>query len=119
MRPHFQSQRLQSMHQHLTPLVERRLRVMRMVDSKRSIPTHYDDYDVFASPLSDFKQKVEAAGLEDRVHYLGRGETYRFTPSPKASHRDSNDSYNKSGDDPATTGQISAHEAHDIRVMGP
>lgn len=37
---------------------------------------------MFTSPLSDFKQEVEAAGLEDRVHYLSRGESYRFNASP-------------------------------------
>jgi L-ascorbate metabolism protein UlaG (beta-lactamase superfamily) len=51
---------------------------MRIVDPALAIPIHYNDYDVFTSPLSDFQEEVRAAGLEDRVHYLGHGETYTF-----------------------------------------
>jgi L-ascorbate metabolism protein UlaG (beta-lactamase superfamily) len=59
---------------------------IRMVDPDRAIPIHYNDYDVMESPLSDFRREVEAAGLEDRVHYLGRGDTYRFRLTPKNTH---------------------------------
>jgi len=52
---------------------------MRIVDPKRAIPIHYDDYTVFRSPLSDFQREVEAAHLGDRVHYLRHGDTYNFT----------------------------------------
>jgi hypothetical protein len=38
-----------------------------------------NDYDVFKSPLSDFQQAVEAAGLANRVRYLCHGEAYTFT----------------------------------------
>ena len=51
---------------------------MRIVDPALAIPIHYNDYDVFTSPLSDFQEEVRAAGLEDRVHYLSHGETYMF-----------------------------------------
>jgi L-ascorbate metabolism protein UlaG (beta-lactamase superfamily) len=51
---------------------------MRIVDPALAIPIHYNDYDVFTSPLSDFQAEVRAAGLEDRVHYLSHGETYTF-----------------------------------------
>jgi L-ascorbate metabolism protein UlaG (beta-lactamase superfamily) len=51
---------------------------MRIVRPKLAIPVHYDDYDVFKSPLSDFRRAVEAAELADRVHYLDRGDTYTF-----------------------------------------
>jgi L-ascorbate metabolism protein UlaG (beta-lactamase superfamily) len=57
---------------------EEGLEAMRMVKSRQTIPIHYDDYDVFKSPLSDFQQRVAEAGLEDQVHYLARGETYTF-----------------------------------------
>jgi L-ascorbate metabolism protein UlaG (beta-lactamase superfamily) len=53
--------------------------MMRLVDPKHAIPIHFDDYDVFKSPLSDFQREVEAAGFADRVTYLDRGETYTFT----------------------------------------
>ena len=51
---------------------------MRIVDPALAIPIHYNDYDVFTSPLSDFQNEVRAAGLENRVHYLSHGETYTF-----------------------------------------
>jgi L-ascorbate metabolism protein UlaG (beta-lactamase superfamily) len=49
------------------------------VAPQRAIPIHYNDYDVFTSPLADFQQEVQAAGLEERVHYLHHGDTYTFT----------------------------------------
>lgn len=36
------------------------------------------DYDVFLSPLADFKKEVELAGLGDKVVYLDRKDAYRF-----------------------------------------
>jgi L-ascorbate metabolism protein UlaG (beta-lactamase superfamily) len=51
---------------------------LQLVNPKAAIPIHYDDYDVFRSPLSDFQERVRDAGWEDRVHYLNRGDTYRF-----------------------------------------
>jgi L-ascorbate metabolism protein UlaG (beta-lactamase superfamily) len=50
--------------------------MMRIVNPARAIPIHYDDYDLFSSPLSDFEAAVGAAGLENRVIYLQRGEAY-------------------------------------------
>lgn len=57
---------------------EQGLEALRLIDAALSIPIHYDDYDVFESPLGDFQQAVRAAGLEDRVKYLARGDTYAF-----------------------------------------
>lgn len=54
------------------------VQLLRLVNPRRAIPIHYNDYDVFTSPLSDFQREVQAAGLEDRVHYLSHGETYTF-----------------------------------------
>jgi len=48
-----------------------------------TIPIHYDDYDVFRSPLADFQERVRAEGLADRVRYLGRGEEHRFVVGPE------------------------------------
>jgi L-ascorbate metabolism protein UlaG (beta-lactamase superfamily) len=62
--------------------------VMRIVNPQRAIPIHYDDYDVFKSPLSDFQREVKAAGLEHRVHYLSRGETYTFNVLQSQSNSD-------------------------------
>ncbi len=36
------------------------------------------DYDVFLSPLSDFKKAMEEAGLGDKVVYLDRKDSYGF-----------------------------------------
>lgn len=52
-----------------------------LIDAETSIPIHYNDYEVFRSPLSNFKAAVETAGLEDRVDYFEHGETYEFEPS--------------------------------------
>jgi L-ascorbate metabolism protein UlaG (beta-lactamase superfamily) len=54
------------------------LEMLRLVAPEVAIPIHYDDYDVFKSPLSDFQHEINEAGLKDRVRYLARGETYRF-----------------------------------------
>lgn len=55
------------------------VRAVRLVAPRAAIPIHFDDYTVFKSPLSDFKDAVaEANDLPTDVHYLDRGETYRF-----------------------------------------
>lgn len=43
-----------------------------------TILVHYDDYDIFKSPLNEFKDTVKTAGLEAKVLYLERREEYRF-----------------------------------------
>lgn len=52
---------------------------VELFDADTNIPIHYDDYEVFRSPLADFEAAVAEAGLRDRVAYLDRGETYRFS----------------------------------------
>ncbi len=54
------------------------VQAMQIVNPQKAIPIHYNDYDLFKSPLSEFQAEVEAAGLADRVHYLSHGETYTF-----------------------------------------
>jgi L-ascorbate metabolism protein UlaG (beta-lactamase superfamily) len=63
----------------LTMDAEQGVRALRIVAPKLAIPIHYNDYDVFKSPLEDFRRAVEKAGLADRVRYLGHGDTFRFT----------------------------------------
>ena len=41
--------------------------------------TSRSDYDVFLSPLEDFKKAVREAGLEDKVVYLDRKDAYHFS----------------------------------------
>lgn len=57
---------------------EQGVEAMRILDPNTALPIHYNDYEVFKSPLEDFKHAVAAAGLEDRVHYLAHGDTYTF-----------------------------------------
>ena len=59
------------------------VKLMQIVQPRRAIPIHYDDYDVFKSPLSDFAREVKAAGLEQQVTYLAHGGTYRFAPNQR------------------------------------
>lgn len=54
------------------------LELMKLMNPDLTIPIHFDDYSVFLSPLSDFKEKVKQGGWDDRVVYLDRGEMYRF-----------------------------------------
>lgn len=54
------------------------LELVQIIGADVTIPIHYDDYDVFVSPLSDFQKAVDAAGLSSKVVYLDRGEEYRF-----------------------------------------
>jgi L-ascorbate metabolism protein UlaG (beta-lactamase superfamily) len=39
----------------------------------RMIPVHFDDYGVFASPLSDFVDEMKQRGMADRIIELERG----------------------------------------------
>ena len=56
------------------------VQLMQIVQPKHAIPIHYNDYDVFKSPLADFAREVEAAGLAQKVTYLAHGQTYTFKP---------------------------------------
>jgi L-ascorbate metabolism protein UlaG (beta-lactamase superfamily) len=57
---------------------EQGIEMMRIIEPETAVPIHYNDYDVFKSPLEDFKRAVEKAGLTDRVVFLSHGETYKF-----------------------------------------
>lgn len=54
------------------------LQLVQLIQPDVTIPIHYDDYDVFLSPLSDFKKEIEEAGLSDKVVYLDRKDAYQF-----------------------------------------
>jgi L-ascorbate metabolism protein UlaG (beta-lactamase superfamily) len=54
------------------------VQMMRIIAPEKAIPIHYNDYDVFKSPLGDFDAAVRAAGLLDKVIYLKHGDSYRF-----------------------------------------
>ncbi|KAH2795788.1 hypothetical protein KXW05_005745 [Aspergillus fumigatus] len=62
--------------------------LVRLIKPDLTIPIHFDDYDVFASSLEDFKIEMQKAGLGGQVVYLDRKDAYRFqhkSPSPAAS----------------------------------
>lgn len=54
------------------------IQLMQLIKPDLTIPIHYDDYDVFLSPLSDFRKAVEEAGLSDKVVFLDRKDQYKF-----------------------------------------
>jgi L-ascorbate metabolism protein UlaG (beta-lactamase superfamily) len=62
----------------LTMDAEQGVEAVRLVNPKKVIPIHYNDYEVFKSPLEDFKRAADAAGLSERMIYLSHGETYDF-----------------------------------------
>lgn len=59
------------------------VRALQIIAPQQAIPIHYNDYDRFKSPLSDFQKAVKEAGLEGKVRYLKPGETYIFHPVGK------------------------------------
>jgi L-ascorbate metabolism protein UlaG (beta-lactamase superfamily) len=62
----------------LTMDAEQGVEAIQIINPREVIPIHYNDYEVFRSPLEDFKRAVEAAGLAAKVRYLSHGETYDF-----------------------------------------
>lgn len=58
---------------------EQGVEALQIVQPQMAIPIHYNDYDVFKSPLSEFQLAVTEAGLAGKVHYLSHGDTYSFT----------------------------------------
>lgn len=54
------------------------VQLMQLINPDLTIPIHYDDYDVFLSPLDDFKKAVHAAGLDSKVVYLDRKDQFKF-----------------------------------------
>lgn len=62
----------------LTMDAEQGVEAVELFDADTNIPIHYNDYEVFQSPLSDFEKAVSEAGLEDRVAYVEHGDTFRF-----------------------------------------
>jgi L-ascorbate metabolism protein UlaG (beta-lactamase superfamily) len=54
------------------------MEMFRIINPKKVIPIHYNDYDVFKSSLEEFQAAVKIAGLEDRVHYIRHGDVYNF-----------------------------------------
>jgi L-ascorbate metabolism protein UlaG (beta-lactamase superfamily) len=56
------------------------VKMMRIILPRRAISIHFNNYDVFKSPLSDFQREIHEAGLADKLIYLQHGDTYKFLP---------------------------------------
>jgi L-ascorbate metabolism protein UlaG (beta-lactamase superfamily) len=54
------------------------LEAVKIMRAGINIPIHYNDYDIFRSPLDDFRRAVERAQLEDKLVYLAHGDVYEF-----------------------------------------
>jgi L-ascorbate metabolism protein UlaG (beta-lactamase superfamily) len=62
---------------------EQGVEAIKIINPDTAIPVHYNDYDVFKSPLEDFQRAAEAAGLNEKIVYLAHGETYEFKAPSK------------------------------------
>jgi L-ascorbate metabolism protein UlaG (beta-lactamase superfamily) len=49
--------------------------IVELLDLPRVLPVHFDDYGVFASPLSDFLDEMKTRGYGERIIELGRGSS--------------------------------------------
>ena len=67
----------------LTMDAKQGVQAIEIIAPNLSIPIHYNDYTVMKSSLEEFMQAVTQAGLDQRVKYLDRGETYTFEVSEK------------------------------------
>jgi len=61
---------------------EQGIELLHTVEPRLAIPIHYDDYEAFKSSLEDFVAAVGEAGLDDRVRYLRRGESFQLSANP-------------------------------------
>jgi L-ascorbate metabolism protein UlaG (beta-lactamase superfamily) len=52
--------------------------LLEAVRPARAVPIHFDDYEAFKSPLSDFQHEVERGGLAATVTDVARGQTLTF-----------------------------------------
>ncbi|MDZ5455503.1 MBL fold metallo-hydrolase [Azohydromonas lata] len=63
----------------LTMDAQQGVQALQLIEPKRAIPIHNDDYPVFKSSLEDFLAAARAAGLQDKVQVLRPGERFNFT----------------------------------------
>jgi L-ascorbate metabolism protein UlaG (beta-lactamase superfamily) len=57
------------------------VRMLEILKPDTAVPIHYDDYDLFESPLDEFRAAVRAAGLEGTMRHLDRGDVYDLRPA--------------------------------------
>lgn len=56
------------------------VQMLKLIAPDHAIPVHYDDYDVFKSPLAEFERAAAAAGLQHKIVHLPPGASYRLIP---------------------------------------
>ena len=61
------------------------LELIELLRPALTVPVHFDDYDVFKSPLSDFQERVERQGLDHIVKVLERGRSLQLPAMPARS----------------------------------
>ena len=64
------------------------IQALRIVKPDLAIPIHYNDYDIFKEPLSEFVRAVHRAGVEDKVRHWS-------TEKPTNSSRGRSDSWSR------------------------
>ena len=52
--------------------------MFKIINPKKAIPIHYNDYDVVKSTLEDFQIQIREAGLEDRTYLLNAWGDIQF-----------------------------------------
>lgn len=57
---------------------EQGFQLIQLIQLDVTILVHYDDCDVFASPLEDFRRIIEVVGLLEKVVFLDRRDQYCF-----------------------------------------
>jgi L-ascorbate metabolism protein UlaG (beta-lactamase superfamily) len=55
--------------------------LIELISAGVAIPIHFDDYEVFKSPLSDLRNEVTRRQLTDRVRFVDRGDTVALRPT--------------------------------------
>ena len=60
------------------------IEAVRLIGAEQVMPIHFDDYDLFTSPLEDFVARMHEEGLDDHLVKIGRGETIRLQPRETA-----------------------------------
>jgi L-ascorbate metabolism protein UlaG (beta-lactamase superfamily) len=49
--------------------------LLNLLEPRRAVPVHFDDYGLFHSPISNFLQEVRSRGPATEIHLLQRGES--------------------------------------------
>lgn len=56
------------------------VKAVNLISPDYAIPVHFDDYGVFASPLSAFLDEMEQQGMSERIIHVPRGQSVEFPP---------------------------------------